>query len=126
MRRLFNAMFDLPLDEFLVDPAELTWSNKAAFSGVQMAQVEDEDKEVVVTLELPGVKKDDVSVRLNNGELKIAWKRGLKDGTAKEYSKIVVLPRASYAGGERPSGSLKDGILVVRIPKCAGVEVEIE
>ncbi|MFQ5406060.1 MAG: Hsp20/alpha crystallin family protein [Candidatus Micrarchaeia archaeon] len=101
------------------------------------------DKEVVITAELPGVKKEDISIKVSeNGlELKVRQREeNEKEHKAKSgyeysyssrfsgYSRFVSFPSTVLGG--KAKASYKNGVLEVRAPKLAakkrGTEVKIE
>lgn len=86
--------------------------------------IEEFDDAFVVEAELPGVKRDDVTVELEAGELAIFGER-------KERERVGLLRRQTRRTGrfeyrvtlpgdvdpDRVEASLKDGVLRVRVPK---------
>ncbi len=83
--------------------------------------------EVVVVAEIPGVKKDDIKVMLQDGVLTISGEKkaaGLPDDARRhraerdsgKFSRSLALPAAVNASAV--SAELKDGILRVVIPKA--------
>jgi len=90
------------------------------------ADVEETDDAFVVEIELPGVKRDDVS-------LEVAGRRLTVSGERKERERIGVLRRRTRTVGqfhyevvlpadveeENVSASMDEGVLTVRVPKPA-------
>jgi HSP20 family protein len=87
---------------------------------------EDKDK-YTVCVELPGLKKEDISVTVDNGVLTIAGERKsekeVDEGTLHRserfygrFSRSVSLPTAVKSAGV--SATYRDGILKVEIPKA--------
>jgi HSP20 family protein len=85
------------------------------------------DNELVVVAEIPGVKKDDVKVTLDDGILTISGERkqaGLPEGarwhrterSAGSFSRSLTLPVPVNASAI--SAELKDGILRIALPKA--------
>ncbi|HZA16956.1 MAG TPA: Hsp20/alpha crystallin family protein [Pseudonocardiaceae bacterium] len=88
------------------------------------ADVEETADAYVVELELPGIKREDVSVEFGGGELTVA-------GEAKERERVGFLRTRTRLVGrfdyrvslpadveeDRVSASLSDGVLTVRVPK---------
>ena len=93
--------------------------------------VTEDDKEYLVTAELPDVKKEDVKVTIEKGTLHIAGERKFeKEEKGKKYHRI----ERSYGSFERaftvPEGTkpdaltaeYKDGVLRVHLPKSEAVK----
>lgn len=85
--------------------------------------VAENDDEYVITAELPGAKRDDVTVEVHEGVLTL---RGEKKSEREEkkdqaryversFSRSFTLP--SNADGEKLAASFQDGVLTLRIPK---------
>ena len=87
---------------------------------------EDKDK-YTVSIEVPGLKKDDLNVTVHDGVLTISGERktekGVKEGTVHrteryygKFSRSVSLPAAVRA--DKVSAAYKDGVLTVEVPKA--------
>jgi len=87
---------------------------------------EDKDK-YVVSLELPGLRKEDINVSVHDGVLTVSGERKsektLKDGTIHrnerfygKFSRSVSLPAVVRA--DKVSAAYTDGVLTVEIPKA--------
>lgn len=87
----------------------------------------DSSDEFVLVAELPGVKKEDIHLTVDNGLLTISGER--KAATTPEnvnwlrneiktgnFSRVVALPR--HVNGEKISADLSNGILRVVLPKA--------
>jgi len=88
--------------------------------------ITEDDKEFVVKVELPEMKKEDVKVTVENGTLRISGERKAeKEEKTKKYhriersygafARIFALPDG--ADGTKVSADYKDGMLTVRLPK---------
>ncbi len=88
--------------------------------------ISENDKEYRVEVELPGLKKDDLDVTIDNGRLQISGERQTEDKEEKEnylrverstgaFSRTIPLP-ATVNEDEAEAG-YKDGVLTVRLPK---------
>jgi HSP20 family protein len=88
--------------------------------------IAEDDKEYVVNVELPGVKKEEVKVSIENGVLTISGERKTeKEEKGKKFHRVeqtygtflrsFTLPESS--SGEKISADFKDGILKVHVPK---------
>jgi HSP20 family protein len=87
---------------------------------------EDKDK-YVVSVEIPGMKKEDINVTVHDGVLTVSGERrhekDVKEGTVHrteryygKFSRSVSLPSAVQA--DKVAAAYKDGILSVEIPKA--------
>jgi len=78
-----------------------------------------EDKDnYLASFEVPGVKKEDVKIELNNGLLSVAVEKREKDGdkeSSYSLTRSVSVPEGVNA--EAISAKLEDGILTVTLPK---------
>jgi HSP20 family protein len=95
------------------------------------------DGELRLTAELPGVKREDVNIELNEGMLSIRGEKReekeQKTGSARlierswgAFERSFTLPRSVDA--EKITAEFKDGVLIVHMPKTAkavGRKVEI-
>lgn len=76
-------------------------------------EVEDSGNSYLVQVDLPGVKKEDVNIKLNNGVLNVTAERKGKKATT--FKKSFKLP--SMASDEI-TAELNDGVLTLTIPKA--------
>src|SRR5215207_845879 len=88
---------------------------------------EDKDK-FTVTLEIPGMKKEDINVTLHDGVLTVSGERKsekeVKDGSTVhrterfygKFSRSVSLPSAVKS--DKVAAAYRDGVLTVEIPKA--------
>ena len=105
--------------------------------GAQLApriDVEEDDDSYEVTVELPGMKQEDISVELNQNMLTIAGEkratfddRGEKkrrsrwsERTYGRFTRSFTLP--SDADADRLEARFSDGVLMIRIPKSEGAK----
>jgi HSP20 family protein len=98
------------------------------------------DNEIVVKAEIPGVKKDDVKVGIEDGVLSISGERKFEEETKKEnylrverrygsFTRSFTLP--TIVDSSKVMAEFKDGLLKVTLPKREeskpkGVEVEVK
>jgi HSP20 family protein len=108
---------------------EEMWGGRAGSAGLGLApamDVTENDDSYVVSLELPGVAKEDVSVELHDDLLTIRGEKKSEREEKKErrrwverrygsFSRSFTLPR--NAAGDRVNASFKDGVLTLTIPK---------
>jgi HSP20 family protein len=117
MRRLLEETFGgLP-----AGLAELAWTPPV--------DIEETDDAYVVEAELPGVKREDVSIELAGNELSITGeiKEKERKGIVRRrtrrvgrYELRVVLP--DNIDGDKVDAKLKDGVLRVSVPKSERAE----
>jgi HSP20 family protein len=104
------------------------WSDLPSLTGgfTPLADVEETDDAYLVEIELPGVKRDDVSVE-------VAGRRLTVSGERKERERAGILRRRTRTVGrfhyevvlpgdveeEGVSASMHEGVLTVRVPKPA-------
>lgn len=91
-----------------------------------LVDITEDDKEYMVKAELPELKKEEVKVTVENGELTISGERKFeKEEKGKKYHRIersygsfvrsFTLPEG--VSGEKVVADFKDGILKVHLPK---------
>ncbi|MGD9896664.1 MAG: Hsp20/alpha crystallin family protein [Candidatus Methylacidiphilaceae bacterium] len=121
MRKRMFSLWERPL-EFLEAPSErlelAEWR--------PLADITEDDKEYLVKLELPGMKREEVKVSMESGVLTISGERKLeKEEKGKKYHRVeraygafsrsFVIPEDVVA--EKIDAQFKDGILQVHLPK---------
>jgi HSP20 family protein len=90
------------------------------------ANLAETEKAYEVTVDLPGVKPDDVEVEMRGGELRIAGRRREEkeekgktfhrlERTVGRFERRMVLP--TEVGEEKIEAAFKDGVLRVTLPK---------
>lgn len=87
--------------------------------------VKENEKEYVVEAELPGIKKDEVSVSLNEGQLTISVNRDenkdeKKDNYIHRERRMGTMRRSVYLCGAISKGAsakFNDGVLLLTVPK---------
>lgn len=93
---------------------------------IPAADLEETDDAYTVELELPGVRRDDVSIQLRDNEVRISGevKQRERTGTLRrqtrrvgQFEYMVMLPGDIDA--EKVDAALHDGVLTVRLPKAA-------
>ncbi len=125
-RSLFNMFddFDTFFDDFWRPSRTLAENGRAAVPAVDVIET---DREYVIKAELPGVKKDDLNVSIQDGVLTINAETKYeheenKDGRLirqeRRYGKFV---RSMRLGDDVDAGMVKaeykDGVLDLRVPK---------
>jgi len=100
--------------ETALSGAGSAWSTATQFP---VDLYEDKDN-TYLRAELPGVKRDDISVEMVEGFLTISGSRKRKGGSAEEsfsFSRSVKIPDAVQA--DKVSAAYENGILTVTLPK---------
>jgi HSP20 family protein len=85
------------------------------------ADLFEDDQNFYARLELPGVKKKDLEVELEENTLSIGFGRQSADEESEEkeiYKRAVTVPDGVDA--DKVSAKLEDGILTVTLPKAEG------
>lgn len=83
--------------------------------------IKETDNEMVLTLELPGLKKESIRVTLQDSKiLKITAEKKLPN---EPIERLIQLPNLAQEKGQ--TASYEDGILTVHIPKVPQVKKEI-
>lgn len=99
-----------------------------------LTDITEDEKEYLVKVELPEMKKEDVQVNIENGILRIKGERKAeKEEKTKKYHRIersygtfersFTLPEA--ADGTKVTAEYKDGILRVHLPKTEKAKATI-
>lgn len=92
-----------------------------------LADLEETDDAYLVEIELPGVKKDDVTAEISGRRLVVSGERKERErsGVVRRRTRAVgqfhhevVLP--GDVDAEAVSATLDEGVLTVRVPKAAG------
>lgn len=89
--------------------------------------VQETDKEVIVTAEIPGVEKGDIKLRVHDSTLEISAekkqekeerKKGyyLAERSYNKFYKVLTLPAKVLS--EKAKATYKNGVLEVRLPKA--------
>jgi HSP20 family protein len=126
MRELWEGEFDFPK---LLGPSKTLPS----FGGRRMpvVDVKEDDKEVIVTAEVPGVKKEDISINFHDNRLEIKAeskeeKKEEKEGYVyqerRQGSFFRSLELSMGVDADKTKASYKDGILTLKMPKSEKLE----
>lgn len=112
------------IDRFFDEPFPSRSLSTAVFQ--PLVGIRETKNELVIEVDLPGVKEDDVDVQVEDDKLIIRGERKYSSETKREdyyhmessygsFSRVIGLP--SYVDASRAEAEVKDGILEVRIPK---------
>jgi HSP20 family protein len=111
-------------------PGWLEEAGRAARS-VPAIDIAEGDGEYVVTAELPGCKKEDVTLELEENVLTLRGEKRSEREEKKEQRRYVERTYGSFSRSftlppnaevERIDASFKDGVLTIRIPKAAAAK----
>lgn len=88
-----------------------------------LVDIYENDDEILLHAEMPGVRKDDIAVNIDNGNLTLSGVRSIvQDGAADweefgnvEYQRSFSVPQAIDVN--KVNAELKDGILALHLPK---------
>ncbi len=135
--RLFGDFFGNMLEERRETPGALgeTWGPFEP-----RVDVQDKDKELVVTAEIPGVSEDDLDIQLEDntivlrGEKEYAdeYQEGTSHTRERSYGSFIRrVPLPVEVDEDNASAKFKNGVVTIRVPKLKSVEgggkrVEIE
>ncbi len=126
------------LEDFFSSGADIApWLRRGLDFGPAV-DVSESDKEYKAEVELPGVKKDDLNVTVDDGRLRIEGHREQEDKDEGEdyirmerssgsFARTLQLPPT--VDEESAEAEFKDGVLTVRVPKTAeaqGKKVEVK
>ena len=133
LRDEMNSLFELPSMGDLARQTQLFGGWSPALDLYQ------NNDNVVVVVELPGMRKEDIDISLHDGMLTIAGERQISSGEGEsaerterfsgKFRRSISLPTRIDAG--KVNATYKDGILTVTLPKAEEakpkkVEVTIE
>jgi HSP20 family protein len=125
----FGRLFGLhdELDRLLDNPlGELTRTSELLSVRNPALDVYEDDDNVIVKAELPGMKKEDIEVSLHNGALSIAGERKREEKLQDietyrserfvgRFHRSIALP--SEVKADQVAANYKDGILTITLPK---------
>jgi HSP20 family protein len=114
--RLFWGLGHRPLDREL----------EAGLNFVPALDVAEDNEKMTITAELPGLKKEDVQIKVRDGVLTLSGEKKFEEETKKDnyyriersygnFARSFTLPTTVDSG--KIEATMKDGILKVAIPK---------
>lgn len=97
-------------------------------AAIPSVDIYENDDEILLHADMPGVRKEDVSVNIDNGTLSLSGVRRLdgkggatwKEFTDVEYVRSFSVPQSIDV--ERVVAELKDGVLKLHLPKSEAVK----
>jgi HSP20 family protein len=119
-----------PFREMMRTPRWRGLADESAARAMVMPAIDisEDDDSYVVTAELPGTKKDDVTLELHENVLTLRGEKRNEREEKKEHSRYVERTYGSFsrsfrlpanADGDHIKASFEDGVLSVTIPKAA-------
>ena len=127
---LFNDWFD-----FSFPDVDRKYYGRRSADQVMRTDVKEKDDAYEVEIDLPGFKKDEINVQLDNGYLTISAAKGLDKDEQDKKGKYIrkeryagTMQRSFYVGDavaqEDVKAKFEDGILRLSIPKKVAKAVE--
>lgn len=130
------ADFEHGLERFFNRTPEMTGNGGEPLSGglwEPLTDITEDEKEFLVKVELPEMKKEDVKVTVENGTLRISGERKAeKEEKTKKYHRVersygsflraFALPET--ADGTKVTAEYSDGVLRVHLPKSADAKAK--
>ena len=130
---LFDDMFDFDFDKEFDRMMRPLYGKHA--QNMMKTDVRETDNSYELDIDLPGFKKDEISVQLDNGYLSISASKGLDKDEEKKDGKYI--RRERYAGAMNRSfyvgdnltqqdiqAKFEDGILKISVPKKDVQQIE--
>jgi HSP20 family molecular chaperone IbpA len=96
---------------------------RALRSAIPSVDIYENDDEILLHTDMPGVRKDDISVNIHNGTLSLAGLRRIDNkgvSTWEEFSDVEYVRSFSVPQSidpEHVKAELKDGVLKLHLPK---------
>ncbi|SKB45992.1 HSP20 family protein [Acetoanaerobium noterae] len=124
-----NDLMNIGFDDFsnmLDDFFTGSWPIQRSLAGDKFKiDIQDNDTEYTIEAELPGVKKEDVEITLNDGRLNISVKKEeVSENKSKKYihreRKYAQMSRSillADADDEGIKAKLEEGVLTIQVPK---------
>ena len=131
-----NDFFDDPFDTPRLPEGERGLMHAPKAHGLMRTDVNETDNAYELAIELPGLKKDDIKVKLDNGVLTVSTEtheeteeRETPDGKPRKNGKVIrrerhygAMSRSWYVGDDVEQGKIKakyeNGILNLTVPKA--------
>lgn len=121
LHRRMNRLFDNLLEQSDGDGRTLSGATLAA----PALDIGQDDKQIEITAELPGVKEEDIDLSIEDGVLTLSGEkkserkdeeRGYSERSYGRFERRLALP--SNIDEERCSAEFRDGVLRITIPKA--------
>lgn len=106
--------------------SDFPFSRRSSGPFVPAIDMHEDDKNLYITAELPGIEKDDIKISLHNDVLTISGERKREERKEKEnyyhlemcygsFNRSITLP--VEVDSDRVEASFKNGILKIQLPK---------
>ena len=130
---LFDDMFDFDFDKEFNRMMRPLYGKHA--QNMMKTDVRETDNSYELDIDLPGFKKDEISVQLDNGYLSISASKGLDKDEENKNGKYIrreryagAMNRTFYVGGNLTQQDIQakfeDGILKISVPKKDVQQIE--
>ena len=130
---LFDDMFDFDFDKEFDRMMRPLYGKHA--QNMMKTDVRETDNSYELDIDLPGFKKDEISVQLDNGYLSISASKGLDKDEENKNGKYIrreryagSMNRTFYVGSQLTQQDIQakfeDGILKIRVPKKDVQQIE--
>lgn len=114
-----DRFFDKSFWESDFWPGFFSAANQAGLRGSFPANIYGDDEAYYLVAELPGVKKEDIDVKLENAVLAITAKRlAGKDEASSEYTMTRAITIGDDVNPDKVSAKLENGVLTVTLAKA--------
>jgi len=131
LHREVNRLFDDTFREFGSGLSSLGASSAFA-NGWPSLEVSDDDKQLIVTAEMPGLEEKDVEVLLDDGVLTLKGeKRSEMEDKDKQFSERYYghferrIPLGYDIEQDKVDARFKNGVLTVTLPKSANAQSQV-
>ncbi len=129
---LFDDWMGFPFDGFSRNVDRKLYGKHAA--QVMKTDLKEHDEGYELSVDLPGFKKDQIELRLENGYLTISAAKGLEEDSKDKQGRLVhqerytgAMQRSFYIGDQIKEEDIKarfeDGVLMVDFPKEPVVQI---
>ncbi|HWR26244.1 MAG TPA: Hsp20/alpha crystallin family protein [candidate division Zixibacteria bacterium] len=126
MNRMFEKIWGIPVNRSLLLPGERTTTGAIETYRKPFIDLVDTDKEVIATVEMPGLDKGDIKIDLTEDKLEISAEtkreeekkeKGYlyKERRSGSYFRMISLP--SSIDSDNSKASYNNGILQITMPK---------
>jgi HSP20 family protein len=108
--------FDRWLQRFFEEP----WGHSVEYPGLAVSEIRDTDREVVVTVQVPGFDPSDLDVTVGRRTLAVRGERN-EGNEVRRFVQRVTL--ADEVDVDRPQARVERGVLTIRFPRVGSAPV---
>jgi HSP20 family protein len=121
-------------DDFFAPLWNEAWKTKSVAHFTPPVDVEEHEDHFFVTLDTPGVKREDIQVRLENNHLIISGERKQETKTEKGSSRMFERAFGKFersfelgtdVNASKIEAAYKDGVLTITVPKAEAVKPKL-